>query len=221
MLTDGLASAESLITRGGESSLIPPWAQNGFRAAEPLSEYRASTRRLHVGGFVAFLIVACTLLAWVIATDGSPRIGGFPMVGFPILAFGILFWLARVLAQVPHLAEAGAARRREWSVFAVGLFPVTKTYMIVDSFGLLFLRGTGRDVAVVRWRDVEAAGLEASEFGVGLTLSVAGDWYDIPIVLEGGGPAASAGAWAPIGARKALRVALEQRLRGHVPVHLA
>lgn len=101
MLTDGLASAQSLITRGGESSLIPPWAQNGFRATEPLSEYRASTRRLHVGGFVAFLIVACTLLAWVIATDGSPRIGGFPMVGFPILAFGILFWLARVSMMLP------------------------------------------------------------------------------------------------------------------------
>lgn len=220
MLTGGLVSAESSMMRDEHASLIPQWLRNSFRAAEPLSGYRATVRRVHVAVFGAFLVLACTLFAWVLATDGSPRIAGVPAVAIPIVAFGLIGWLTRMLAQVPHLAEARAARRRGLSVFAVGLFPSTRTYLIVDSFGLLLLRGKRRDVGLIRWRDVEAAALQTSEFGVGLTVSVAGDWYDIPIVLEVGGPAASAWSWAPIGARRALQAAVEQRLHDRVPLHL-
>lgn len=220
MLTSGL-SRLSGGSAFGEVTSLPEWFRRRFQSAEPLHRYSEAVRA--VGGMlgVAFGVFLFGLFAWVISTDGTPLIFGVPAAVIPIAAFGLCAWSARVFAQWPSLAERRTARARRERVFALGMIPTTSRYMVLRDAGVLFVMGTHDDLASIAWSRIEAAGLTSSQFGVGVTLSIDGDWYDIPIVLEVGGRAASAWSFAPVGAKAALMRTVEDALRGRVPLHLS
>jgi hypothetical protein len=159
-------------------------------------------------------------MLWVAATNGSPRIWGFPAAAVVILIAGALAWSVRVGSQLPHLRERNTARRLGVRAFAVGTFPVTRSYLVVASDGLVLLRGISAPICRIAWTDVEIVALTTSRAGVGVSMSVKEQWHDFPIVLEVGGPTACAYSSAPTGAQKrllnAVRAAIETRVFVHV-----
>ncbi|WP_372968624.1 hypothetical protein [Microbacterium sp.] len=220
MLTSGLAKLRG-IHAFDEGASLPEWFRRQFHSAEPLHRYSEAVRT--VGGMlgVAFGVFLFVLFAWVISTDGTPLVFGVPAAVIPLAVFGVCAWSARAFAQWPSLAERRTARARSERVFAVGMIPMTSRYMVLRDAGVLFALGQDEEPAGIAWSRIEAAGVSSSQFGVGLTLSIDGDWYDVPIVLEVGGRAASAWSFAPVGAKAALMSAVEDALRGRVPLHVS
>ena len=219
MLTEGLADVELVTVSSREALVVPKWLEK-YRSAEPLLKYDKRVMRLGVSMFVGFLVFASILFAWVVSTDGTPRPFGVPMVTIPILAFGIGGWLARVLSQFPSLAERRFAARHQFRIFAVGLIPMTSTYLIVQPAGIVIVSGRGAEVAQIAWSKITVAALRSSRFGVGLSMSINDDWYDLPLVLEVGGHAASAWSWAGIGSKRRFFASVNDLLKGHVPVYV-
>lgn len=219
MLTGGLADGERVTVSSRETLVVPEWLRE-YRSAGPLLQYDKRATRLGVSMFVGFLIFASILFVWVVGTDGTPRIYGVPMVTIPILVFGIGGWLARVLSQFPSRAEGRVAARFQFRIFAVGLVPMTSTYLIVQSLGIVLVSGRGAEVAQIGWSKITVAALRSSRFGVGVSLSINDDWYDIPLVLEVGGHAASAWSWAGIGAKARFFSSVNEVLKESVPVYV-
>lgn len=167
-----------------------------------------------------YFVLMCLTFAWVISTDGNPRLLGVPLGFLPVLAVFFGLWLMGVLAQVPSRAERRAVKGRGLRTFGVGVIPFTRTYLIIDQSGLRVISGTGNQVASAEWSRVSVAGLQASQFGVGLAVSIDETWYDIPIVLEVAGPAAAAWSWDAMGAKQRLLRAVRESLDGRGPIYL-
>jgi len=220
MLTDGLVRARDIASESVERLHISSWMRERYQTPNPLVRYDRSVFRAGLAMFLGFLAFGFVLLLWVIATDGTPRISGFPLIGIPILVFGITGWAVRVFSQAPSWAEKRFALHERLRVFAVGLAPTTKRYLIVRRDGLLIVSGT-RDIPTqIGWSRIDVVALRASSFGVGLSLSIDGEWFDIPLALEVGGLEASMWSFQGIGAKTRFLKAVSDCMRNYVPVYL-
>jgi hypothetical protein len=218
MLTGGFAALP--VTSGAlVSTVIPTWVFKYSRADAPLERYH---RRVLL---TAWTSIACgggliaAVMLWVAATNGSPRIWGIPAAAVVILIAGVLAWSMRVGAQLPHLRERNTARRLGVRAFAVGTFPLTRTYIVVASDGLMVLRGSSAPICRIAWTDVDVVAVATSRAGVGVSMSINEQWHDFPIVLEVGGPTASAYSSAPTGAQKRLLTVVQKTIEPHAIVH--
>lgn len=227
MWTGGLAALEGprLASAG---RVLPVWFRKRFQTAEPMIRYRSGVARTRGGLFGVWFALVCISFAWIISTDGSfipidasifgRPIGGLPLGVAPPFIFVATLWLLTVTAQWWSRAERRVTQPGVQRVFAVGFFPTTRTYMIVRASDLVVVHGDIGEVAIVEWSRIDVAGLEGSWFGVGVSLSIDGAWYDFPIVLEVGGQVAR--HWAPDGrvATTRLLTAVRSSLESRVPV---
>lgn len=220
MLTAGLRAAQTAASRRSTRAL-PEWVRSEFQASAPFARYESSVTRFGLAIPLVIVAYGTVWLAWVIASAGTPIVYGVPTAVIPIAVLGLGAWLLRVLPQTLSRAELRAIGHGDARAFAVGLFPATSTYMVAQSEGLILLRGVRLRPAFVDWSRIDVVALRASRFGVGVSLSVDGEWYDIPIVLEVGGAVASAWSWDPIGAKRRLLVAAEDCFQRFVPVHVS
>ena len=209
MLTAGLVAARAAGTRGA-SREVPEWVKSRFQASAPFVRYESLTNRFGLVIPGAILAYGAVWFAWVIATAGTPIVYGVPMAVIPVAVLGLAAWLLRLLPQVLSRAEFRAVRSDGVRAFAVGVFPATATYLVVQIEGLILVRGTHLSPAFIEWSRIDVVGLKASRFGAGVSLSIDGDWYDIPVVLEVGGAVASAWSWDPIGAKRRVLAAAEE-----------
>lgn len=203
MLTSGLAAFPATESQVAPAS-IPAWLARYSRTSAPLERYH---RRVRATATTAVACGAAFLLGWMLwigMTNASPRIADVPIAALVLLVAGVFAWLVRVGSQWPHLRERRAARRLGVRVFALGTFPLSRTYLVVSSSGLSILRGRTAPIGRVAWADVDVLAATTSRVGVGVSLSIDGEWHDLPIVLEVGGPSASAYSWPPLGAQKRL-----------------
>lgn len=213
MLTASLEALERGWRRRPLSPAVPGWFRKRFESDLPMVRFRSGVTRFRKFLFAGLFTLCLATLVWVIWTEGSPRVLEVPIALIPCVAVFLGLWLVRVIAQVPSLAEARTVRRRGSRAFAVGLFPVTRTYVVVDSLGLTVVHGKDTETAMIEWTSISAVGAEASAYGVGLTLSIGNAWYDIPIVLEAGGPSASVWSLDPVSASRRLLAALKGQIQ--------
>lgn len=219
MLTAGLRAAQTA-AMGGYTNELPEWDQSRFQAPEPFRRYDSLVTRFGLTVPLAILAYGSVWLMWVIATAGTPIANGVPTAVVPIALLGLAGWLVRVLPQVPSRAELRAVTVDGGRAFAVGAFPATATYLVARRDGLILLRGVGARPAFIDWSRIDVVGLKVSPFGVGVSFSFDGAWYDVPLVLEVGGPVASAWSSDPIGAKWRVLAAAEGCFRQFVPVHV-
>ncbi|WP_127476927.1 hypothetical protein [Microbacterium sulfonylureivorans] len=169
------------------------------------------------GAGVTFVLA---MTAWMISSDGQQLVGGIPGPALAIGVAGVVAWLTRLGGQLPHLRERRAAVRLGVTAFAIGSTPLTGQSLIVAADGLCFLRGRAKPLGFVPARQVEIAALTTTAAGVGISLSIDGRWFDVPIVLEVGGPAGS--AWSVPGLRPGPRLVdtIAMRIQRHAAVYV-
>lgn len=86
--------------------------------------------------------------------------------------------------------------------------------------GLLLVSGTRDVVTHIGWSRIDVAALRASSFGVGMSLSIGGEWFDIPLSLEVGGLEASMWSFQGIGAKARFLKAVGDWMSNYIPVYL-
>lgn len=219
MLTAGFAALHGMNGASGPT-IIPTWTGRYSHADAPLERYHRRVRSTTAIAVAGGVVLVAALMVWIGATNGSPRIGGVPAAAMVILIAGVVALFVRIGSQLPHLRERSTARRHGIRAFAIGTFPLTRTYLVVAPSGLALLRGRSAPICRIAWTDVEIVALATSRAAVGMSRSVQGQWHDIPIVLEVGGPSASAYSSSPIGAQSRLLSAVQSAIEPHALVHV-